>query len=252
MNEELLKSLEKSGLVDVIKEFIKSERYIDVSILQRNFSIGYVSAKTIFDYLIECGLIEPNATHNKGNKVISASYGPKIYLLDISRKMTEAWKKKFKDHPEITIVCDDFKHFMDTHNIECVVSPANSYGFMDGGYDLAITNYFGDALQRSVQRYIRYHLYGEQPVATSILFDIPNTKKKLIHTPTMKQGEPIVDKRVVYQCMRTTLICALSNDIESIVIPAFGGLCGHVLPIDVADQMYKAYIQIISGINRNL
>lgn len=252
MDEKLLKSLEENGLIDVVKEFIKTEQYVSVATLQRNFSIGYVSAKTIFDYLIECNLIEKNATNNKGNKVIATSCGQKIYLLDISRKMTEAWKKKFKDHPEITIVCDDFKHFMDTHNIECVVSPANSYGFMDGGYDLAITNYFGDALQKSVQRYIRYHLYGEQPIATSILFDIPNTKMKLIHTPTMQKGEPIVDKRVVYQCMRTTLICALSNKIGSIVIPAFGGLCGHISPQDVADQMFKGYIQILSGVNQNL
>ena len=43
---------------------------------------------------------------------------------------------------------------METYDVECVVSPANSYGFMDGGYDLAITNYFGEALMEKVQRLI--------------------------------------------------------------------------------------------------
>ena len=64
--------------------------------------------------------------------------------------------------------------------MECIVSPANSYGLMDGGYDLAITKYFGKELMKEVQEYIIKHFHGEQPVATSFCIDIPNTKKKLI------------------------------------------------------------------------
>lgn len=36
-----------------------------------------------------------------------------------------------------------FTDFMDTYDVECVVSPANSFGLMDGGYDLTITMWFG-------------------------------------------------------------------------------------------------------------
>ena len=36
-----------------------------------------------------------------------------------------------------------FCNFMKTQNVECIVSPANSFGVMLGGYDLSITKFFG-------------------------------------------------------------------------------------------------------------
>ena len=75
----------------------------------------------------------------------------KIYLLDINKEMTDAWNKYF-DLPNVEIVNEDFATFMNKHpNIEAVVSPANSFGLMDGGYDKAITDYFGKQLMKDVQ-----------------------------------------------------------------------------------------------------
>ena len=121
----------------------------------------------------------------------------KIYLLDRNASMVHWWKEFFKDVKEIEIVCDDFTRFMDSHDVECVVSPANSYGLMDGGYDLAITDYFGEELPKKVQQYLIDNLYGEQPVGTSIIVDI-NEKQKLIHTPSMRVPSHIKDPMVVY------------------------------------------------------
>ena len=50
---------------------------------------------------------------------------------------------------------------MDTTEVECVVSPANSYGLMDGGYDLAISDWFGWEIAEKVQAYILEHYKGE-------------------------------------------------------------------------------------------
>ncbi|WP_406033625.1 macro domain-containing protein, partial [Treponema saccharophilum] len=129
-------------------------------------------------------------------------------------------------------------------DVECVVSPANSYGLMDGGYDAAITAYFGDALIPHVQEYIRTHFFCEQPVGTSFLIDIPGSAKKLIHTPTMRVPSVIREPLVVYQCTRTTLISAMQNDIKSLVIPAFGGSCGNVPPQKIALLMRGAFDQL--------
>lgn len=167
----------------------------------------------------------------------------KIYLLDKSREMVSAWKKYFENE-NVEIVCEDFMLFMDLYDVECVVSPANAYGLMDGGFDLAITNYFGQELQKNVQKIICERYYGEQPVGTSIMVGIPNTNKKLIHTPTMRFPSKILDPKVVYQCMRTTLMVALKNNIKSIVIPAFGGRCGCLEADVVAKMMYMAYKQL--------
>lgn len=67
----------------------------------------------------------------------------KIFLLDNNPLITHSWQKYFQMEQNITIINDDFGHFMDTHSVECIVSPGNSHGIMDGGYDAAISNYFG-------------------------------------------------------------------------------------------------------------
>ena len=69
---------------------------------------------------------------------------------------------------------------------------------------------------------------------------------KLIHTPTMRIPFPVKDPMIVYQCMRTTLMVALENHIESIVIPAFCGEWGEVSPKVISRLMYEAYKQVMN------
>jgi O-acetyl-ADP-ribose deacetylase (regulator of RNase III) len=133
---------------------------------------------------------------------------------------------------------------MKSTDVSAVVSPGNSYGQMTGGYDLAITKYFGEELMKAVQRVIVKEHFGEQLVGTSIVVDIPNTNKKLIHVPTMKVPSLILDPMVIYSCMRATLMAALKNKIRTVVIPAFGGGCGKVSHNLIALKMKEAYDQI--------
>ena len=179
----------------------------------------------------------------------------KIYLLDINKNMTDAWEKLFHPLKDVEIINEDFATFMDNHpNIEAVVSPANSFGLMDGGYDKAITDYFGEGLMKDVQETILRDWFGEQPVGTSITVPIYNKRiinnlgvechPILIHTPSMRTPEIIKDNRIIYQCMRTTLIEAKRQEIKSIVIPAFGGLTGKVPCDEIAKMMFLAYRQI--------
>ncbi len=167
----------------------------------------------------------------------------KIYLLDRNYSIVECWRERFAGVKDVEIVSDDFARFMNTHDVECVVSPANSFGLMDGGYDLAISKYFGWDLSKKVQQYIIDNLYGEQPVGTSIIVDI-NEKQKLIHTPSMRTPSHIKEPLIIYNCMRTCLMLAKQNNIKSIVIPAFGGECGNVSFSLLAEMMFQAYNQI--------
>ena len=168
----------------------------------------------------------------------------KIYLLEVSARKTEELKKAFSNE-DVEVICDDFLSFMKTHDVECVVSPANAYGLMDGGYDAAISEWFGDQLQERVQKYIIEHYYGEQPVGTSFIIDAGKNGQKLIHTPTMRVPSKILDPAVVYQAMRTTLMVALENNVKSIVIPIFGGLTGEVEPETAAKLMWLGYDRIM-------
>jgi hypothetical protein len=67
----------------------------------------------------------------------------------------------------------------------------------------------------------------------------------------MRVPARINDPEVVYTSMRSTLICALKNNVGKIVIPAFGGATGRLLPDVVAEEMFKAYIQVFK-ININI
>ena len=167
-----------------------------------------------------------------------------IYLLSNDLSCYDAFRYYFEKESDALPVYADFSDFMRTYSVECVVSPANSFGLMDGGYDEAITEHYGDALQKRVQEYILAHYYGEQPVGTSFIIDAGVKGQKLIHTPSMRTPSVIKEVRVVYQCMRTTLMCAIENGISSIVIPAFGAATGGVPAMTVAYYMKKAYDQI--------
>lgn len=169
-----------------------------------------------------------------------------IYLLSNNVLMVKAWEKAFTGVKGVEPVCSDFGVFMATRKVGAVVSPANAYGLMDGGYDQAITDWFGEKLQQDVRRYISDNFYGEQPVGTSFIIDTGKDGVKLIHTPTMRYPERIRDPLVIYTCMRTCLMCAMENDVESIVIPAFGALTGCVPAELVADMMKRAYDQLLN------
>ena len=171
----------------------------------------------------------------------------KIYLLCNKLDMVLAWKMYFQNEENVSVVFDKFDNFMCTYKVDCIVSPANSFGLMDGGYDEAITTLFGDELQKSVQKYILENYYGEQPVGSSFIIETPVKGIKLIHTPTMRVPEKIYDDAVIYTCTRTCLMTALENNIESIVIPAFGEATGKVSCDNVAGMMWMAYNQIFHG-----
>lgn len=168
----------------------------------------------------------------------------KIYIIDRQEQKLQYARLYFYGEPDVECVTIGFEDFINTTPVQCVVSPANSYGLMDGGYDLAITEHFGEQLQHRVQQHIIEHYYGEQPVGTSFIIDTGKDNQKLIHTPTMRTPQIIREPLIVYQCMRTTLMCAYENHIESILLPLFGGGCGDVHPKLIAEMMWKAYDQL--------
>jgi hypothetical protein len=71
----------------------------------------------------------------------------RLHLVDTNAELVEAWRVELASFPEIDIVHGDLlavaRH--------CIVSPANSYGFMDGGIDLVYLRHFGQDLERRVR-----------------------------------------------------------------------------------------------------
>jgi O-acetyl-ADP-ribose deacetylase (regulator of RNase III) len=74
-----------------------------------------------------------------------------------------------------------------TDKIIGVVSPANSFGDMQGGIDLAYYNYFGHELEEEIQDHILNVKYGELCVGDAVIILIRNKLDiHMIVAPTMR------------------------------------------------------------------
>lgn len=161
----------------------------------------------------------------------------RIILVATNEYIEEQFRFYFHGHEEVEVFYGLFEYL----TADCLASPANSFGLMDGGMDAAITNYFGDQLQQRVQARIIEEYYGEQPIGTSFIIETNNDKiPYLAHTPTMRVPADIRGTDNVYRATKATLIAAERADINSIILPAFGAGAGRMHPQEVARQMSLA------------
>ena len=166
-------------------------------------------------------------------------------MCDTDNWLCDEWHKYFDDMPEIKIInnCVDLENM----NYDCVVSPANSFGIMDGGFDLALVNYFGHGLMKRVQDKIRAEYAGEQPVGTCLIVETGNKKHPyLAHTPTMRIPRIIKEYDTIYNAMRAMLLEVRKYpDIKTVLCTGLGTATGKVSPIIAARQMYLAYKSVM-------
>ena len=81
----------------------------------------------------------------------------KIILSGIETAITDAYERFCGDLEIVEI----YKGSILKVNCDAVVSPANSYGFMDGGIDMLYSRYFGWKVQERLQHKIQTKHYGE-------------------------------------------------------------------------------------------
>ena len=168
----------------------------------------------------------------------------KLILIDPKEELCEAWRISFEIYPEVEIINGRFEQ---VEAYDCMVSAANSFGLMDGGVDLAITNYFGSSLQSRVQQIILEHYNGEQPVGTSFIIGTNHQLHPfLAHTPTMRVPMPINSTDNVYLAMKAMLqaIRRFNKDgdkIQTVLCPGLGTATGRVPFAEAARQMELAY-----------
>ena len=167
-----------------------------------------------------------------------------LILCDCNPILCTEWEKNFRDEPKVQIVCGDFKSVPE---YDCIVSPANSFGIMDGGFDLVLINYFGQELMKRVRDKIKTEYAGEQPVGTCLIVETGNKKHPyLAHTPTMRIPRIIKEYDTVYNAMRAMLLEVRKYpDIKTVLCTGLGTATGKVSPIIVARQMYLAYKSVV-------
>jgi O-acetyl-ADP-ribose deacetylase (regulator of RNase III) len=166
----------------------------------------------------------------------------KIQLIDRNEEMCKQWELQFKDCHDVVIYNGDFFALA----TDCVVSPANSFGFMDGSLDLAISEKLGWQVQRKLQKQLREKYLGELLVGQAELIETEFHQIPFcISAPTMRVPMILKDSVNVYLASKAIFsLLKMENRIKTVSISGLGTGIGQV-PYDIcAKQMKMAYTDI--------
>ena len=166
-----------------------------------------------------------------------------LILCDIHAATVAAWRREFAGCPHVSVWHGDLLDI----DADAYVSPANSYGPMDGGIDWDLRERFGHEIEDRVRDAVAER-GGRLPVGEAVVVethdeDVPY----LISAPTMEVPSRVADTDHAYRAMRALLRVAEafsranSDALERIAVP---GLCtgtGGMDPDVAARQMRRAY-----------
>jgi len=145
---------------------------------------------------------------------------------------------------------------------DAVVSPANSFGFMDGGIDRLYTEFFGAAVQERVQACIRSCHDGELLVGQADIVPTDHTRiPYLIAAPTMRVPTALGRSVHPYLAARAVLLLVVrgrfswgesagqpvADRVRRVAFPGLGTGVGRVPPTVCAKQVRAAIEDFVLG-----
>jgi O-acetyl-ADP-ribose deacetylase (regulator of RNase III) len=170
----------------------------------------------------------------------------KLILCDVDASVVAAWRAQFARHPEVQVF---EKSILDVE-IDAVVNPGNSFGFMDGGLALKLCEKFGFEIQEVVRKAVRERYGKEMLVGQADVFPTGKTPAFLIHAPTMRTPQPIGDTVNAYLAARAAFNAAKAYNsnaakggepIGTVALPGLGTGTGKMNPLVSARQIRYAY-----------
>jgi len=196
-----------------------------------------------------CPLLPPaGRSVVRGDRSSTAIEGPgtmrtmaieRLILVDRTPRMAAAWRDAFAEDNRVEVHEDDYF----VHSADAMVSPANSFGIMDGGLDLAIRNELGLRVQQRVQRRIVEAHHGELPVGAAEIVSTDDVRWPwLIAAPTMRAPELVGNTLNAYLALRAALLAIRQHPqtIRSVVCCGLGTGIGGMDPVRCATQMFLA------------
>ena len=166
-----------------------------------------------------------------------------VLLRDIDEGMVREWRQAFAGVPQVDISCGNILEL----TADAIVSPANSFGYMDGGIDLAYSQFFGWELAERLKTLLAREHFGELPVGQAAI--VPTGHDSivwLVSAPTMRVPSSISRTVNVYLAFRAALIAVLKHNaqaerpIRSILAPGLGTGVGEMPFARAAKQMRAA------------
>lgn len=169
----------------------------------------------------------------------------RIHLVDRDPALVAAWREVFRDHPEVVPSKDDYFSV----SADAMVSPANSFGIMDGGLDAAIAAAIPGVERRVRERIAKEH-HGELPVGLAEVVPTDDARwPYLIVAPTMRIPEDVSRTTHAYVAFRAILLAVRRHAGSGAPIRTLlcCGLCtgiGAMPARRAAVQMRMAYRQV--------
>jgi O-acetyl-ADP-ribose deacetylase (regulator of RNase III) len=182
----------------------------------------------------------------------------KIILSAVNHPLADAWDQFCGDLDGVTV------HRGSIIDLECdaIVSPANSFGFMDGGIDALYSDHFGWHVQDRLQEMIRDKHRGELLVGTAEIVPTDNARIPfLIAAPTMRVPMRLRDSIHPFLAARAVLLLIqaatfatgplagepIADTVKSVAFPGLGTGVGGLDHKICARQVRAAIDDIILG-----
>jgi O-acetyl-ADP-ribose deacetylase (regulator of RNase III) len=159
-----------------------------------------------------------------------------------------AWEHCFAGQAGVEVVDGDICQLA----CDAIVSPANSFGFMDGGLDRELSEHFGWNLEKQVQAAIQARPMRELLIGEALIVPTHHPKTPwLIVAPTMRVPMRIRTSIHAYLAMKAILLTAQAHreepKIQTLAISGLGTGVGQLAPELCAGQMWQAYREVVLG-----
>lgn len=175
----------------------------------------------------------------------------KIILTAVDQPLAQAWRRFCSGIEGVSI------HEGSIFDVPCdaLVSPANSFGFMDGGIDAHYSQRFGWGVQERLQALIRTRHHGELLVGAAEIVPTDDAAFPfLIAAPTMRVPMVLRDSVHPYLAARAAILLVrfgtfssgpragepIARSVETIAFPGLGTGVGGIGPNTCARQMRAA------------
>ncbi len=167
----------------------------------------------------------------------------KILLRDLNPALIAAWTNAFEADPEVSISQGEIFDL----RADAIVSPANSFGFMDGGIDLVYSEHFGWQLEDRLRALLLAEHDGELPVGQAVVVPTEATDIPwLVSAPTMRVPMDVSRTAHAYLAFRAALRAVRAHNlshtrpITSLLCPGLCTAVGRMSPTACATQMHAA------------
>ena len=177
----------------------------------------------------------------------------KTEIRDLDIQVIQAYKNAIKKG-NLNIPCYQ-EDIFNSEKGSTLVSPANTYGIMDGGLDQEFLNFFGYELQTQVLNYLDNMHEGKLDIGKSQIIPTNHNKyKHIIITPTIEKPgfrsspKNIYDatKSIINETTKFNKGAPVSFKIKNLVIPGLGTGFGDMIPQESANAFVQGYKE---GIN---